>query len=159
MYHDFREVFWWDGLKGALSNLLQSVPIANKWKPSCFLYKIQVPNWKREDFNTIFVVGLPQNRRQYDSIWVVVDRLNKSTYFMPVKYIYTTEDFARIYIDNIVSLHGVPLFNRIEMHNSHLGFGGHFTKMFRYSSEIKHHFSSLNGWSSIMYHSNSWRYA
>ena len=31
-----------------------------------------------------FVTGLPQTQRQHDAIWVIVDRLTKSTLFMPV---------------------------------------------------------------------------
>ena len=56
-----------------------------------------------------FIVMFPQNRNQYDSIWVVVHRLNKSVHFIPVKSTYTVEDYASIYIGNMVSLYGVPL--------------------------------------------------
>ena len=31
-----------------------------------------------------FVTGLPRTRRQHDAIWVIVDRLMKSMYFLPV---------------------------------------------------------------------------
>ena len=40
---------------------------------------VNVPTLKWEDVNMDFVVGLPQTRRQNDSIWVIVDRLKKST--------------------------------------------------------------------------------
>ena len=56
-----------------------------------------------------FVVGLPRTRRQHDSIWVVVDRLTKSAHFIPVKSTYRAEDYARLYIDEIVRWHGIPL--------------------------------------------------
>ena len=39
--------------------------------------EIQVPTWKWEDINMDFVVGLARTQKQYDSIWVVVDRLTK----------------------------------------------------------------------------------
>ena len=56
-----------------------------------------------------FIEGLPCMQRQKDSIWVVVDRLTKSTHFIPVKATYSVEDYARSYHNEIVSLHGVPL--------------------------------------------------
>ena len=56
-----------------------------------------------------FVVGLPWTQRQYDSIWVVVDRLKKSTHFFPIKYTYSTEDDDNIFIYKIVYFHGIPL--------------------------------------------------
>ena len=56
-----------------------------------------------------FVVGLPRAQRKYDSIWVVVDRLTKSAHFIPVKSTYSAEDYARIFIDDIMYHHGIPL--------------------------------------------------
>ena len=56
-----------------------------------------------------FVVGLPRTSKGYDSIWVIVDRLTKSTHFIPVKLSYTARKYAEIYFDRIVTLHGVPL--------------------------------------------------
>ena len=56
-----------------------------------------------------FVVGLPRTRKQNDSIWVIVDRLTKSSHFILVKSTYTAKDYARIQINEIVSLHGIPL--------------------------------------------------
>ncbi|WMV37963.1 hypothetical protein MTR67_031348 [Solanum verrucosum] len=51
-----------------------------------------------------FVVGLPRTRRQHDSIWVIVDRLTKSVYFLPVKVSYSAEDYAKLYIKEISGL-------------------------------------------------------
>ena len=56
-----------------------------------------------------FVVGLPKTMGKYDSIWVIVDRLTKSAHFIPVKVTYNAEKLAKIYISEIVRLHGVPL--------------------------------------------------
>ena len=40
---------------------------------------------------------------------MIVDRLTKSAHFIPVKYTYLAEDYARIFIYEIVCLHGLPL--------------------------------------------------
>lgn len=54
-----------------------------------------------------FVVGLPTTVGSYDPIWVYVDRLTKSSHFIPVWVKYTTEKLAELYISQIVRLHGV----------------------------------------------------
>ena len=56
-----------------------------------------------------FITGLPRTRRQHDSIWVIVDRMTKSSRFLAVKTTYAARDYARLYINEIVRLHWVPL--------------------------------------------------
>ncbi|XP_070032200.1 uncharacterized protein [Nicotiana tomentosiformis] len=52
---------------------------------------------------------LPCTTRKFDSIWVVVDRLIKSGHFLPVKATDTTEQYAQLYIKEIVRLHGTSV--------------------------------------------------
>ena len=56
-----------------------------------------------------FITMLPRTRRQHDSIWVIVDRMTKSSRFLAVKTTYLVEDYAKVYINEIVRFHGVPL--------------------------------------------------
>ena len=56
-----------------------------------------------------FVIGLPRTQRQHDAIWVIVDRLTKSTHFLPVNVKDSLEKLAQLYVDEIVRLHGVPI--------------------------------------------------
>ena len=56
-----------------------------------------------------FVVGLPQTRRENDSIWVIVARLTKSTHFIPVKFTFSAEEHAILCINKILTLHSIPL--------------------------------------------------
>ena len=55
-----------------------------------------------------FIVGLPLSLQRHDSIWVIVDRLTKTTHFLPVHTTHTVKQYAELYLDRIVSLHGVP---------------------------------------------------
>lgn len=55
-----------------------------------------------------FIVGLPRTPSGNDSIWVIVDRLTKSAHFLPVKRTFSLQKYAKLYIQEIVSLHGVP---------------------------------------------------
>ena len=42
-------------------------------------------------------------------MWVIMDRLTKSAHFLAVRMTFTMEDFGRLYIREIVQLHGVPV--------------------------------------------------
>ena len=55
-----------------------------------------------------FIVGLPTTQRNFNSIWVIVDRLTKSAHFIPMRTNYRPHKYAEIYIAQIVRLHGVP---------------------------------------------------
>ncbi|WMV59329.1 hypothetical protein MTR67_052714, partial [Solanum verrucosum] len=49
-------------------------------------------------------VGLPRTRKQHDSIWVIVDRMTKSSHFIPVKVSFSAEDYAKLYIKEVKGL-------------------------------------------------------
>jgi hypothetical protein len=55
-----------------------------------------------------FVTGLPQTQKGNDSIWVIIDRLTKVAHFVPVKTTFGGATLARIYLKEIVRLHGIP---------------------------------------------------
>ena len=54
-----------------------------------------------------FVTHLPQTSWKHDTVLVIVDRLTKSTHFLAVWMTFTLEEFCRLYIREIVQLHGV----------------------------------------------------
>ena len=56
-----------------------------------------------------FVVGLSLTSRKHDSVWVVVDRLTKSSHFLPIRNDYSLDKLAELYIKEIVRLHGIPM--------------------------------------------------
>ena len=55
-----------------------------------------------------FIVGLPPTQKNFNSIWVIVDRLTKSAHFIPVRIDYRLSDYAELYFNQIVHLNGVP---------------------------------------------------
>ena len=56
-----------------------------------------------------FVTHLPWTSRKHDAVWVIVDRLPKSTHFLVVRMTFTLEEFCKLYIRGIVRLHGVSV--------------------------------------------------
>ncbi|XP_037492893.1 uncharacterized protein LOC119369959, partial [Jatropha curcas] len=76
--------------------------------PSGLLHPTAIPEWKWDKVTMDFVTRLPLTPKKKNAIWVIVDRLTKSAHFLPVRTDFTMEQFAELYIDEIVRLHGVP---------------------------------------------------
>ena len=54
-----------------------------------------------------FVTHLPRTSRKHDVVWVIVDRRTKSAHFLVVWMTFTLEELCKLYIREIVRLHGV----------------------------------------------------
>ena len=48
-------------------------------KPAGLLNPLPVPEWKLEHVTMDFLFGLPKNSTGIDEVWVIVDRLRKTT--------------------------------------------------------------------------------
>ena len=87
MYHTLKEHYWWKGMKRDIIEFVsrcltcQQVK-AEHQKPAGLLQSLPIPQWKWERITMDFVVGLPRFRSGHDTIWVIVDRLTKSAYFL-----------------------------------------------------------------------------
>jgi len=56
-----------------------------------------------------FVKGLPRGKKGNDAIWVVVDRLTKSALFLPMKMTDSVDKLAKLNVNEVIRLHGVPV--------------------------------------------------
>ena len=75
-----------------------------------------------------FVTHFPWMLQRHDAIWVIVNWLMKSAHFLAVQMTFTLEEFCRLYIREIVQLHGMPVFI---VSDSDPRFMAHFWKSFR----------------------------
>ncbi|XP_021763966.1 uncharacterized protein LOC110728629 [Chenopodium quinoa] len=55
-----------------------------------------------------FVTGFPRTKSGNDTIWVIVDRLTKYAVFIPIKETWKKMQLEKVYVKNVVRLHGVP---------------------------------------------------
>ena len=78
-------------------------------RPTGLLQPLEVAEWKWEHVMMDFVTHLPRTPRRHDAVWVIVDRLTKSTHFLTVQMTFTMEEFCRLYVREIVRLHGVSV--------------------------------------------------
>ncbi|GKA72837.1 putative reverse transcriptase domain-containing protein [Tanacetum coccineum] len=83
MYYDLRDMYWWPGMKKDIAAY--------------------------EGIAIDYVTKLPRTSSGHDTIWVIVDRLTKSAYFLPMREDYKMERLARLYLNEIVARHGVPI--------------------------------------------------
>ena len=114
MYQDLRKMYWWMGMKRDIreyvSKCLQCQQIkAVRQKPAGLLQPLPISKWKWEDITMDFVIGFPRTTKGNNSIWVIVDRLTKSSHFIPIRNTQTMDQLAAIYLREIVRLHGAPV--------------------------------------------------
>nr|GEU74522.1 hypothetical protein [Tanacetum cinerariifolium] len=83
MYYDLRDKYWWPGMK----------------KDIALYVRISID----------FVTKLPKTSNRHDTIWVIVNRLTKYAHFLPMREDYTMDRLARLYLNEVVARHGVPI--------------------------------------------------
>ncbi|KAD3640213.1 hypothetical protein E3N88_29436 [Mikania micrantha] len=114
MYQDLRAYYWWPGMKKDIAEyvgrcLTCAKVKAEHQKPSGLLEQPEIPLWKWEQIAMDFVSKLPRTSSGHDTIWVIIDRLTKSAHFLPMRETYSMDKLAKLYINEIVVRHGVPL--------------------------------------------------
>ncbi|WMV18823.1 hypothetical protein MTR67_012208 [Solanum verrucosum] len=109
MYHYLQEIYWWNGIKKDIAEFStksadsQQVKFEHQ-KPGDLSQDISIPTWKWEESSMDFIVGLPRTRRQHDLILVIVDRMTKSAHFIPFKVSQSVEDYAKLYLKEMVPI-------------------------------------------------------
>nr|GEY73423.1 hypothetical protein [Tanacetum cinerariifolium] len=111
---DLKKLYWWPNMKAEIatyvSKCLTCVNVKIEYqKPSGLLVQPEIPQWKWENITMDFVTKLPNIAAGQDTIWVIVDRLTKSAYFLPMREDDTLEKLTRQYLKEVVSRHGVPV--------------------------------------------------
>ncbi|KAK6160770.1 hypothetical protein DH2020_004151 [Rehmannia glutinosa] len=110
MYKDLKRSYWWVNMKNQVAEFVarcltcQQVK-AEHQRPSRLLQPLRIPEWKWEHITMDFVTDLPRTRGGHDAIWIVVDRLMKSSHFLPIKKTDSLQKLAQIYIREIIRLH------------------------------------------------------
>jgi hypothetical protein len=113
MYQDLKQNFRWSNMKVDIAKYVAECDTCHQMKESHLksagvLQPLSIPMWKWDDINMDFIVGLPLTARKKDFIWVIVDRLTKTAHFIAVHTTYLVRQYAKIYMDQIVHLHGIP---------------------------------------------------
>ena len=113
-YRTLKAYYWWSGMKREVAEYVSKCFICQqvkteRQKPSGLLQPLPIPEWKWECITMDFVFKLPPTVQRHDDIWVVVDRLTKSAHFLPIREKFSPRKLAKLFVNHIVSLHGVPV--------------------------------------------------
>ncbi|GJU67447.1 putative reverse transcriptase domain-containing protein [Tanacetum coccineum] len=114
MYYNLRDMYWWPRMKKDIavyvSRCLTCLKVkAEHQRPSSLLQQPEIPEWKWERIAMDFVTKLLRISSGHDTIWVIVHRLTKSAHFLPMREDYKMDRLARLYLNEIVARHGVPI--------------------------------------------------
>ncbi|GJW47818.1 putative reverse transcriptase domain-containing protein [Tanacetum coccineum] len=114
MYQDLKKLYWWPNMKAEIATYVSKCLTCAKvkaeyQKPSGLLVQPVIPVWKWENITIDFITKLPKTLTGQDTIWVIVDRLTKSSHFLPMKENDSTEKLTRQYLKEVVSKLGVPV--------------------------------------------------
>ncbi|GKD45338.1 putative reverse transcriptase domain-containing protein [Tanacetum coccineum] len=114
MYQDLKKLYWWPNMKTIIAEYVGKCLTCSRVKAGCqkpfdLLVQPEIPMWKWERITMDFIMKLPKTSNRHDTIWVIVDRLTKSTHFIPTQETDSMETLTRLYIKEIVSRHRVPI--------------------------------------------------
>nr|GEW41926.1 putative reverse transcriptase domain-containing protein [Tanacetum cinerariifolium] len=105
---DYKRVLWGD-IKVMFEPDIESEVKAEHQRPSGLLQQPEIPKWKWIRIAMDFVTKLPRTSSGHDTIWVIMDRLTKSAHFLPMREDYKMDRLARLYLNEIVAWHSVPI--------------------------------------------------
>nr|GFA72982.1 putative reverse transcriptase domain-containing protein [Tanacetum cinerariifolium] len=114
MYQDMKKLYWWPNMKADIATYISKCLTCAKVKsehrrPLRMLVQPAIPMWKWDNITMDFVTKLPKSSQGLDTIWVIVDRLTKSAYFLPIRENDPLDKLARLYLDRIVTRHETPV--------------------------------------------------
>jgi hypothetical protein len=113
MYRNVKGTYWWNNMKKDIAKFVEQCSThqqvnAEHQRLTGTLKPLLILKWKWDKITMDFIFSLPKTPTGEDSIWVFVDRLTKSAHFIPIKVKDPMDKLARLYVQNIVRLHGVP---------------------------------------------------
>ena len=72
------------------------------------LRPLEIPTWKWDSISMDFIMGLPLTASKKNAIWVIVDRLTKSTHFVAIHDSWNVNKLPQIYVREMIQLYGIP---------------------------------------------------
>lgn len=107
MYRDLRKNFQGKGMKSDMAQCVSKCEICQQVKakhqrPVETLQPLPVADWKWDHVMMDFITGLPRTQCGHDTIWVIIERLTKTTHFLLVKKTDTILMLAKVYVKKVL---------------------------------------------------------
>jgi hypothetical protein len=111
-YYKVKKLFFWKGLKQDVEQFVKQCEVCQHSKhehnhPLGLLQPLPIPEGAWQDISLHFIEGLPTSGT-CNVILVVVDRFTKFAHFIPLKHPFIAHQVAKVLLDFVVKLHGVP---------------------------------------------------
>ena len=122
--------YWWPSMTQEVERYVTTCHLCQKnkarnLKPAGLLQPLSLPFAPWHTVTMDFITQLPTTERGHDAIFVIVDKLSKMVHLVPTTSRATAEQTARLYVDNVWKLHGVP---QVIVSDRDPLFTSHFTK-------------------------------
>nr|GEW04469.1 putative reverse transcriptase domain-containing protein [Tanacetum cinerariifolium] len=110
MYQDLKQLYWWSNMKVDIDTYISKCLTCSKvkvehQKTSGLLVQPEIPEWKWEKIIVDFITKLHKTANGYDTIWVIVDHLINSAYFLPMRETDLMEKLMKLYMKEVVTRH------------------------------------------------------
>lgn len=114
IYRDLKASYCWLGMKREIEKYMSECVTcaqvkADHQQPYGELQQPEIPKWKWDKITMDFVTKLPNTSQGNDMIWVIMNRLTKSAYFLATREDEKLEKLDKMYVEEIVTQLGVPL--------------------------------------------------
>ena len=114
MYLDLKIDYWWPCMKRDVAWIIERCLTCRRVKaehqcPHGPLQPLEIPHWMWEQISMDSITKLPRTARGVDAIWVIVDRLMKSAYFLAIIKSSSAKRLAEIHVREVAARHGVSI--------------------------------------------------
>ena len=108
-----KQTYTWPNMSADVREYVRSCDQCQRNKPAGgktrgLLQPLPVPTDPWEEVSLDFVSGLPKTKDGHDCILVIVDRLTKWAYFIPIVTTADAKKTARVFHDFVFARHGMP---------------------------------------------------
>jgi len=105
--------YWWPGMTTFVKKYVMDYDMCQRIKnclqqPFGPLVPNKVPNRPWEIISTDLITQLPESN-SYNAICVIVDRLTKRAYFIPINNQFSFKDMVQLLYNKVYPLHRLPL--------------------------------------------------
>ena len=112
IHADLKKHYYWPRMKRDIADFVARCLECQRVKaehqhPAGLLQPHSIPEWKWDTISIDSITGLPITTRRHDAIMVVVVRFSKVAHFIPVRSSYNAASVAKVYMEQIVKLHGI----------------------------------------------------